>query len=77
MEFKPSEIITIAAVLLLPVGAFAFIFWPGSYGALIGLINSPAGLPVASGVGVALALAVFAARRLSDRKRPRDRQRQD
>ena len=72
MEFRPSEIITIAAVLLLPVGAFAFIFWPGSYGAVIGLINSPVGLPVACGVGVVFAVAAFAVRRLGDRKRRSD-----
>jgi hypothetical protein len=73
MEFKPSEIITIAAVLLLPIGAFTFIFWPGSYGAVVGLINSPAGLPVACGVGVVFAVAAFAIRRLGGRRKPDDR----
>jgi uncharacterized membrane protein len=76
MEFKPSEIITIAAVLLLPIGAFTFIFWPGSYAAVVGLINSPVGLPVACAVGVVLAVAVFAIRRMGDRRRrPSDRDR--
>jgi len=72
MQFKPSEIITIAAVLLLPIGAFTFIFWPGSYGAVVALLNSPAGLPVACGVGVVLALAALAVRRMGGRKRPPD-----
>lgn len=69
MEFKASEILIIAAVLLLPVGAFTFIFWPGAYGAALALATSPAGLPIACAIGVVAAGVMLIARRLPKRKR--------
>lgn len=69
MDFKPSEILTIVAVLLLPLGAFTFIFWPGAFGALMGVVNSPSGLPIVCGIGAAFAGLWILIRRLARPKR--------